>query len=75
MGMTNKATPHWGYSKDSAEIFELEDGEKLPEGYYPNPAMVPGSEAEKRHRADAKREGAKVIWDEQKPDKKDEKKS
>jgi len=65
--MADETTPTWGYSKDEAKIFDLAEGENLPDGFYPHPAMVPGSEAEKKHRADAEREGAKVIWDEDKP--------
>lgn len=70
-----KTTPTWGYSKDGPKLFDLKDCDKLPDGHYANPAMVPGSDAEKQHKADAEREGAKIAWDEQKPDKRDEKKS
>ncbi len=55
--------PTWGYSKNKAEIFDLAEGEKLPAGFHLHPAMVPGSEAEKRHRADHEREGVKMPWD------------
>ena len=57
-----KESPAWGYSKDEPEGHLFKDG-KLPDGYYPNPAMVPGSEAEKHYKADAERDGAKVPWD------------
>jgi hypothetical protein len=70
-----KIIPTWGYSKDGPKLLDLKEGDRLPDGHYANPAMVPGSEAEKKHRDDAEREGAKVLWDEQKLDKKDEKKS
>jgi hypothetical protein len=64
-------TQSWGYSKDGAKVFELEDGEKLPSGYYSNPASVPGSDAQKAYKADAEREGAKtpLITDEAAPEK------
>lgn len=59
--MTEK-TSTWGYGKkDEARIFNLEDGEELPEGFYRHPALVPGSKAEKKHKEDADREGAKVA--------------
>lgn len=66
-------TQNWGYSKDGAKVFELDDGEKLPDGYYSNPASVPGSDAEKIYKADAEREGAKtpLITAEQAPPKAD----
>jgi hypothetical protein len=68
-------TQSWGYSKDGAKVFELEDGEKLPSGYYSNPASVPGSDAQKAYKADAEREGAKtpLITDEAAPEKPAEK--
>jgi hypothetical protein len=56
--------PHWGYGKkEEAKIFHLAEGEKLPDGFYPNPAMVPGSKAEKKHKDDAEAEGVTVKWD------------
>jgi hypothetical protein len=64
-------TQSWGYSKDGPKVFELEDGEKLPSGYYSNPASVPDSDAQKAYKADAEREGAKtpLITDEAPPEK------
>ena len=61
--MADDTTPSWGYSKKDAQIFDLAPGESLPKGYYPNPAMVPGSDAEKAYRDEAAREGAPVPWD------------
>lgn len=58
--MAEKDARVWGYSKDDAKIFA--DG-KLPDGYFPNPAMVPGSDAERRYHEDALRDGAKIPWD------------
>ena len=63
MGEKTKTTPTSGYSKDGDQIFELADAEDLPEGFFTHPAMVRGSAAEKKYRADAAREGAKVPWD------------
>lgn len=55
-------TPHWGYAKrDRSRIFELTDGEKLPDGWYSHPALVPGSDAERKHKEDAEREGSEVV--------------
>src|SRR5690349_20047747 len=54
-------TRAWGYSKDEPEGRIFVDG-RLPDGFFPNPAMVPGSEAEKRYHADAAREGASIPW-------------
>lgn len=31
----------WGYSANDSKIFELEEGENLPEGYYRRPNEVP----------------------------------
>lgn len=53
-----KTTPTWGYSEKEAKIFELEDGRKLPRGFFANPAMVPGSEAMASYIADCERDGA-----------------
>ena len=33
--------PTWGYSKDDAKIFDLKEGESLPEGYYVHPSKIP----------------------------------
>lgn len=35
-----KITRRWGYSKDDARIFELPEGQDLPEGYFDSPAKV-----------------------------------
>lgn len=56
----------WGYSKDEPEGRIFEDG-KLSKGYFPSPAMVPGSDAEKKHREDAEREGVSLDNDKAKP--------
>jgi hypothetical protein len=54
--------PAWGYSKTDPDGILFDDG-VLPKGYFPNPAMVPGSAAEKQYRDDAARESAPVPWD------------
>lgn len=38
----------WGYSKDDAKIFDLEEGEELPKGYYDSPAKVPAKKTGKK---------------------------
>lgn len=60
MADEKKDVSAWGYSKDGPKLFA--DG-KLPKGYYPNPAMVPGSDAEKQYKIDAERDGAKIPWE------------
>jgi hypothetical protein len=47
----------WGYSKTDDKIFDLEPGEKLPEGYFGHPAMIKGSAADKKMLEDAAKEG------------------
>lgn len=48
----------WGYSKSGDEVFNLKPGENLPDGYFAHPAMIRGTPAEKKMRADAEKEGA-----------------
>lgn len=43
-------TPTWGYSKADAKIFDLEDGESLPKGYYDSPVAM--EEAETKPKAE-----------------------
>jgi hypothetical protein len=52
----------WGYSKSDPEGRIFADG-KLPTGYFTHPAMVPGSEAERRYHEDALRDGAAIPWE------------
>lgn len=42
--MEAKTVPTWGYSKKDAQIFELKEGEKLPEGYYDSPVAMEEAE-------------------------------
>lgn len=57
----SNTTPTWGYSKSEARIFDLKEGESLPKGYYDSPAKVPGSDAMKKHEADAAAEGIEPV--------------
>ena len=59
--MSDETIPQWGYSKNDAKIFDLKEGESLPNGYYVHPSKVPGSEAMKKAEEDA--EGAEVKAD------------
>lgn len=49
--------PHWGYSKNGDKVFDLAPGESLPDGFFAHPAMIRGSEVEKKMLADAEAEG------------------
>jgi hypothetical protein len=57
-----KDTRAFGYSKSEPEGRIFADG-TLPPGYFPHPAMVAGSEAEKRYHEDALRDGAGIPWE------------
>lgn len=35
-----KDWPVWGYSKDGPKLFELKEGDKLPDGYVDHPDKV-----------------------------------
>lgn len=63
MAKDDETVPTWGYSKDGDQIFDLAPGERLPAGYYDNPAKVPGSAAQKAYIADAEAEGAPIPAD------------
>lgn len=43
-----KSNKVWGYSKDDARIFDLPEGESLPEGYFDSPAKVVEEEPKKQ---------------------------
>jgi len=38
----------WGYSKNDSKIFELEEGQELPKGYYDSPANIPTKKPAKK---------------------------
>lgn len=37
----------WGYSKTDSKIFDLAEGEELPDGYYDSPAKIPTAKPKK----------------------------
>jgi hypothetical protein len=36
--------PTWGYGKDGPKLFELDEGESLPSGYYDHPDKMEEAE-------------------------------
>jgi len=41
----SKKIPTWGYGKDGPKLFELNEGESLPSGYYDHPDKMEEAEA------------------------------
>lgn len=40
-----QSIPTWGYTKDGAKIYDVQEGKKLPKGVYDSPAKVPSEKA------------------------------
>lgn len=61
-----KIIRRWGYSKNDSKIFEIPEGEDLPEGYFDSPAKVkdePAKKAKKTSKTETATEEGKDTGD------------